>query len=106
MEHDLQYRTASFNWLHEQNAIHGDVLPRELLEKGFEFDGKWITLVGPQGIWKPAVFPEVPLSITKIIGSRYNDSFASDGLLLYRYQGTNPDQWDNAGLRLAMKDQG
>ena len=25
--------------------------------------------------------------------------------MLYRYQGTNPDQWDNTGLRLAMKEQ-
>src|SRR4030042_623248 len=102
---DNRYRTAAFNWLHEQVAIHGDVLPRELLEKGLEFDGNRITLVGPQGIWKPAVFPEVPLSITTIIGSRYDDSVAKDGLLLYRYQGTNPDQWDNTGLRLAMKEQ-
>ena len=42
--------------------------------------------------------------MTKIDGP-YNDTFSNDGLLLYRYQGTNPDQWDNAGLRLAMKQQ-
>jgi putative restriction endonuclease len=102
---DIKYRTAAFSWLHEQVAIHGDVLPWELLKQGFKFDGKRITLVGPQGIWKPAVFPEIPLSIMTKIDGPYNDSFDPGGLLLYRYQGTNPDQWDNAGLRRAMKEQ-
>jgi len=102
---DTKYRTAAFSWLHDQVAIHGDVLPWELLKHGFEFEGMRITLVGPQGIWKPAVFPEVPLSIMTKIDGPYNDTFSNDGLLLYRYQGTNPDQWDNAGLRKAMRDQ-
>lgn len=102
---DIHYRTAAFAWLREQIAIHGDVLPWDLLKRGFEFEGKRINLVGVQGIWKPAVFPEIPLSIMTKIDGPYNDTFSSDGLLLYRYQGTNPDQWDNAGLRLAMKEQ-
>lgn len=102
---DTKYRTAAFSWLHEQVAIHGDVLSWELLKQGFEFEGKRITLVGPQGIWKPAVFPEIPLSIMTKIDGPYNDTFSNDGLLLYRYQGTNPNQWDNVGLRKAMEMQ-
>lgn len=102
---DAQYRRASFDWLNDQVAIHGDVLPWELLQKGFEFSGRRITLVGPQGIWKPAVFPEIPLSIMTRLDGPYNDSFSKDGYLLYRYQGSNPDQWDNAGLRKAWKEQ-
>lgn len=105
LQQDTRYRTAAFNWLHEQVALHGDVLSWELLKQGFEFDHKRITLVGPQGIWKPAVFPEIPLSIMTKIDGPYNDTFSDDGLLLYRYQGTNPDQWDNAGLRRAMEGQ-
>lgn len=105
LQQDTRYRAAAFNWLHEQVALHGDVLPWELLKQGFEFEGKRITLVGPQGIWKPAVFPEIPLSIMTKIDGPYNDTFSDDGLLLYRYQGTNPDQWDNAGLRRAMVGQ-
>jgi putative restriction endonuclease len=102
---DIQYRAAAFNWLHEQVAIHGDVLQWELLKNGFEIEGKRITLVGPQGIWKPAVFPTIPLSILSKIDGPYNDTFAENGLLLYRYQGTNPNQWDNSGLRQAMNEQ-
>jgi HTH-type transcriptional regulator/antitoxin HipB len=30
------------------------VLPRPLLELGFEFEGKRITFLGPSDIWKPA----------------------------------------------------
>jgi len=30
-----QIRIAAFKWLEEQVQIHGDVIPRTLLEKGF-----------------------------------------------------------------------
>ncbi len=102
---DIQFRRAAFDWLHEQVALFGDVLPWDLLLRGFEFSGRRITLVGPQGIWKPAVFPEIPLSIMTRIDGPYNDCLSDDGYLLYRYQGSNPDQWDNAGLRKAMREQ-
>ena len=47
---DELIRLAAFKWLEEQALIHGDVLPRTLLEKGFLFNGQWVTLVGHQGI--------------------------------------------------------
>lgn len=59
---------AAFKWLNEQMHIHGDVLPRRLLEQGFDFNGQRITLVGPQGIWKPKVFEQIPISITTVAG--------------------------------------
>jgi len=37
MSLDQKIRLAAFNWLSEQVSIHGDVLPRKLLEKGFVF---------------------------------------------------------------------
>ena len=64
---------------------------------------------GPQGIFKPAILPEMPLSITTAPPepSRprpYDDSFSSDGsFLLYRYRGTHPAHHENVGLRLAME---
>ena len=36
-------RLMAFKWLEDQVRIHGDVLPRKLLEKGFEFNGQNIT---------------------------------------------------------------
>jgi hypothetical protein len=34
---DEQVRLVAFKWMEEQVLIHGDVLPRILLEKGFLF---------------------------------------------------------------------
>ncbi len=98
-------RLAAFKWLEEQTIINGDVLPRTLLEKGFEYEGQRITLVGPQGIWKPKIFEQIPLSITTIYNGPYEDSFTKDGFLIYRYRGTDPFHRANLGLREAMKRQ-
>lgn len=104
MNTELQIRLQVFNWLKKAVEIHGDVLPRKILEHGFEFNGERITLVGAQGIWKPSSF-EIPISITTTPNSPYSDSFSKEGMLLYKYQGTDPMQWDNAGLRKAMQNQ-
>jgi len=61
---DHQIRLAAFQWLEHQTMLYYDeVLPRRLLEEGFIFEGKRITLIGPKGIWKPR-FMNLPLSIT------------------------------------------
>jgi putative restriction endonuclease len=78
------------------------VLSRDLLAKGFVFLGQRIPLLSPQGIFKPKVLPEVPLTITTTPEGPYDDSFGPDDLLLYRYRGTNPNHRDNKGLRSAM----
>ena len=96
-------RLAAFQWLKEQVALHGDILPRTLLEQGFYYNGQRITLIGPQGIWKPKVFEKIPLSITTVYNSPYDDSLSGDGSFIYRYRGTDPFHRDNVGLREAMK---
>ena len=45
---DQKIRIAAFNWLGEQVGIHGDVLPRKLLERGFVFEDNRISLIAPQ----------------------------------------------------------
>ncbi len=52
-----------------------------------------------QIIWKPNMLPEMPLTITTSLNSPYDDSFKTDGLLRYRYRGTDPSHPDNRGLR-------
>lgn len=101
--HDLRLRAVAFEWLSAQVLIHGDVLPRKLLAGGLVLDGRRVRLLGPQGIFKPAVM-EVPLSITTAPNGPYDDAFGADGLLRYRYRGTNPDHKDNRGLRFAMEE--
>jgi putative restriction endonuclease len=99
---DQKVRLAAFDWLARQVRIHGEFLPRELLAKGFELGGKRIPLVSPQGIFKPQILPEIPLTITTTPNSRYNDSAASEEIFTYRYRGTDPNHRDNIGLRGAM----
>jgi len=99
---DELIRLNAFNWLKEQIKIHGDVLPRKLLESGFFFKNQRVTLVGAQGIWKPQIM-DLPLSITTIFNSPYEDSEARDGLLEYKYRGDNPHHRDNVGLREILR---
>jgi putative restriction endonuclease len=101
MDIDLQVRLAAFNWLSEQVNSHGDVLPRKLLEQGFEFQDQRVHLISPQGIFTPK-FLDLPISIQTAPKGPYDDYFAKDGFLLYRYRGTDPNQRDNVGLRKVM----
>ncbi len=88
MDIDLAVRIAAFRWLTEQTMAQGDVLPRALLAGGFLYEGNRIPLVSPQGIFKPQILT-LPLSITTALDGPYDDSFTSDGLLIYKYRGTD-----------------
>ena len=98
---DARVRAAAFDWLARRIALHGDVLPRADLALGFEFDQRRVPVVGPQGIFKPALM-QVPLSITTAPRGPYADAIGPDNLLRYRYRGTDPGHRDNVGLRFAM----
>jgi len=52
---DARVRAAAFAYLGEQRLIHGEVIPRDVLARGFIFEGTRVPLVGPQGIFKPAI---------------------------------------------------
>lgn len=100
-----QIRLKAFQWLAEQVKIHGEVLPRSILHKGFEFLGNRIVLIGPQGIFKPKLFKDTPISITTSPNGPYKDVFSKDGYLAYKYRGTDFKHRDNVGLRKAMLNQ-
>ena len=101
METDI--RLGAFSWLEEQTLFHGDTLPRHLLESGFPFQGRRITLVGPSGIWKPKDFEIAPISITSTVNGPYDDALSENGLLIYRYRGCDPSHRDNRGLQEASR---
>lgn len=107
---DRLVRLEAFAFLERATALHGDVLPWPLLQKGFDFEGTRVPLVSMQGIFKPAVLPDVPLSIRtapEVQGKQrpYADSLDDRQQLIYRYRGTEPGHRDNVGLRLAMERQ-
>ena len=98
MSLDADIRAAAFSWLSEQAAQYGHVVPRGILQTGFEHRGQRVTFMGQPGIWKPRVLG-LPLSITSTPSGPYEDSFTEEGFLAYRYRGTDPQHRDNVGLR-------
>ncbi|HKB16865.1 MAG TPA: HNH endonuclease, partial [Planctomycetota bacterium] len=107
---DLRVRLAAFEFLERATRIHGDVLPAAVLRDGFEFEGGRVHLQGPEGIFKPAILPEIPLSILTAppVEGRpapYEDRIEEAGVIRYKYRGTDPDHPDNRGLRKAMDRQ-
>ena len=107
---DVEIRQQAFRFLDDLRSIHGNALPREALARGFDFDGKRVPLIGPQDIFKPAVLASMPLSITTVpVNPRkprpYEDAMGEDGVIHYKYRGTDALHPDNAGLREAMRRQ-
>lgn len=109
---DRSVRLAAFAFLDElQRAASGELFSRDTLIRGFQFRGQRVPLVSPQqGIFKPAILPLMPLSIltAPVIDGRarpYDDAVGRDGLLEYRYRGTDLNHRDNSGLREAMRQQ-
>ncbi len=105
---DSEVRLRAFRFLEEQTRLNTDTLPRRVLSAGFEYEGRRVPLVAPQGIFTPAVL-RLPLSITTVPpveGKQrpYDDEMSPDGLLSYRYRGDDPSHRDNVGLRQTMRE--
>jgi putative restriction endonuclease len=99
---DTLIRASTFQYLAELTRELGDVLPHRALSDGIQFRGRRVPLLGPQGIFKPALLA-LPLSITTAPNHPYEDSFTEAGLLHYRYRGTEINHPDNVGLRRARE---
>lgn len=101
---DTPIRTAAFEWLSKMTLLHGDVIERSVLQNGFEYQGKRITLLGPQGIWKPESMA-LPISITSVPNGPYKDYCSADKKnFVYAYRGTDPNHPANKGLRTLFKN--
>jgi putative restriction endonuclease len=105
---DTRIRLRAFSFLEDLCSRYGSALPREILAVGFDFDGKRVPLISPQGIFKPAILLEIPISITTVPvvegkNRPYADEIGPDGLMRYKYRGQDPMHHDNVGLRLAMQ---
>ena len=107
---DAEVRARAFNFLKLLREAHGPSLPRAALVQGFELEGHRVPLMGPQGIFKPAVLDAIPLSITTVPlvegkARPYEDELRADGFINYRYRAADSRYAvhpENIGLRLAM----
>jgi putative restriction endonuclease len=99
-------RHAAFEFLERERRSRGDVFDFVFLRDGFELEGRRVSLMNQQGIFRPRGLL-CPISITTapLKPGRprpYDDSLGTDGVLRYRYRGTDPHHSDNVGLREAM----
>lgn len=105
---DRLIRSAVFEWLRRLTLRFGDALPWAELKRGVEVDGRNVQVIGPQGIFTPAGL-DIPISITTAPlkpgqAPPYEDRIEDDGMLSYRYRGTDPRHRDNVGLRRAYTE--
>ena len=103
LEHEKQVRAAAFAWLGSRVDENG-VVSRDVLMEGFLYQGVRVPLMSQVGIFKPAAM-RLPLSIMTSVKDPYKDEMGSDKLLRYKYQGTNPHNRFNRGLRGTMLHQ-
>lgn len=106
LSEDIELRQAAMTWLGLRTNDGADPLSTEDI-KEFRFRGKAMPLMDLQrGIRKPAVL-EAALSFRTVYrpeGSDrpYEDGVGPDGLIRYKYRGSDPDHAENRALRTAM----
>ena len=103
LEHEQSVRAAAFAWLGTQVGEDG-VVSIDVMQRGFDYGGKRVSLMSQVGIFKPASM-DFPISIMTSLKDPYKDKMGPDKLLRYKYQGTDPNNRFNHGLRGTMTHQ-
>lgn len=104
---ELAFREAVFAWLRSRQ-LHASGFTRDDLAH-FPYRGQTYRLIGPYtGIWKITSLSDSAIGISTAYVSDsakrpYHDGVGPDGLLRYKWRGTDPNQADNVSLRRAMQ---
>jgi putative restriction endonuclease len=103
---DALLRASIFNHLDRLLARNPEgCLPSSLINT-FQFKGQPLRLIVQSGIWKPAsLSASLTIRTTYTPPNQlppYTDLEGDDGLIHYKYRGTDPNHADNRGLREAM----
>jgi putative restriction endonuclease len=104
---DARLRAAAFDHLDRLRAITPDDALRSADINTFVFEGRPLRLIVQTGIWKPAGL-DAALSIRTTFTPAnqpppYEDDLGTDGLVRYKYRGTDPNHSDNRSLREAQR---
>lgn len=107
MVDDAALRTAAFAHLDRLRLRRPDGALRSADINTFTYNGRALKLIVQTGIWKPAGL-DAALSIRTTYTPPnelppYEDDLGSDGLVRYKYRGTDPNHSDNRALREAMR---
>lgn len=104
---DLAFRESVFAWLRAR-MLTGEAFSRDDLSE-FEFAGRRHRLAGTQtGIWRVKDHSPAAISILTAHAPDerfrpYEDKVGEDGLLRYKWRGSNSMLADNVWLRIAME---
>lgn len=106
-ERDAALRTALFDRLDRLAGRSIDGTVRSADVNALEFEGRPFQVIGQTGIRKVAGL-DAALSFTTVFrrpgaARPYADDIGPDGLLRYKYRGTDPEHPDNRALRHAME---
>jgi putative restriction endonuclease len=105
---DERLRLAVFAHLDRLSAAYPDGIPSNVINT-FSFDGEPMPLIVQPGIWKPRSLSAALTIRTTFTppGQEppYEDAVGSDGLVRYKWQGTDPMGAHNRALREAMHRQ-
>lgn len=105
---DWPIRVAAFNALERLVHQYGEVLPWEIINAGFPYQGETLHFANrARGIFWPRHMRETALSIKTTVPrqgreTRYEDLDSDEGFL-YRFQGTDVEARDNRRLVRAME---
>lgn len=107
MVDDAALRTAAFAHLDRLRWRSPNDGLRSADINAFTFEGRALRLIVQTGIWKPAGL-DAALSIRTTYTPPnepppYADDLGADGLVRYKYRGTDPNHSDNRALREAMR---
>ena len=111
LDTDFQIRMAAMARLSQLRSEGGQVVSASQLATGFEFAGERIPLWSSRkGIWKPRQLNELNVALTLTTAPRvegrapaYDDEIGDDrGSFGYKYQGSDPADWNNVAVRNAM----
>jgi putative restriction endonuclease len=106
MPDEQAFRETVFAWLRARMLIQPVFTRDDLADVGIL--GERVRLVGTQtGIWKPRQLSSALSILTGYYVDNaarpYADGFGTDGLLRYKWRGTDPQLADNRWLRAAME---
>lgn len=103
---DATVRNSMFAHLDALLARSPDGSLRSADINTFTFEGRALRLIVQTGIWKPAGLDAALTIRTTYTPPNepppYTDDQGSDGLVRYKYRGTDPNHSDNRALRAAM----
>ena len=103
---DAQLRAAMFEHLDRLLQASPDGALASGTINTFTFRGRQARLIVQSGIWKPAGFSAALTIRTTFTPPNqpppYADDVGEDGLVRYKYRGTDPNLSDNRALRTAM----